>query len=87
MLLLPRCLQVSGNKLTSLAQVAPLTNLVTLGANSNALVHLDGLDYAKLTRLESLSLAANQLVDLPEEVRGLHSVRAGPGAYAVSLAH
>jgi Leucine-rich repeat (LRR) protein len=63
-------LELSENRLTTLAPLAPLASLVTLNASGNAIAELlpAHLNFGALARLETLALARNRLVELPEEL-------------------
>ena len=63
-------LELSENRLATLAPLAPLASLVTLNASGNAIAELlpAHLNFAALARLETLALARNRLVELPEEL-------------------
>ena len=61
-------LDISHNKLVSLAPLATSTALVRLLADSNELVDVSPLNWAGLSRLETLSLSHNRLAELPDAI-------------------
>ena len=63
-----QALDVSHNRIGSLAPLAPCRELVTLACDGNLLEDLDGLDFARLGRLTSLSCGRNALGALPDEI-------------------
>ena len=63
-----QALDVSHNRIGSLAPLAPCRELVTLACDGNLLEDLDGLDFATLGRLTSLSCGRNALGALPDEI-------------------
>jgi Leucine-rich repeat (LRR) protein len=67
-------LELSENKISSLAPLAPLTTLLTLNANGNQISDISMLNFEGLTRLETLSLARNKLVELPDEIGQLQQL-------------
>ena len=63
-------LNFADNAVADVAALAPLTSLLTLTADRNAIEDVAPLNWAGLARLETLSLSGNRLKALPEEVRG-----------------
>ncbi|XP_040908443.1 leucine-rich repeat-containing protein 23 [Toxotes jaculatrix] len=59
-----RFLDISNNYLTDLSPLAPLTQLLWLKVDSNAVACFKGQPFAQFTYLQWLSMAANQLTDL-----------------------
>ena len=72
-------LDVRRNKLTSFdAFVFPLTNLVTIYADDNALISIDALNFEKLKRLKSITASNNALTEVPEVIatlKGLETLK------------
>eukprot|EP00443_Scrippsiella_acuminata_P037677 CAMPEP_0115348614 /NCGR_PEP_ID=MMETSP0270-20121206/95495_1 /TAXON_ID=71861 /ORGANISM="Scrippsiella trochoidea, Strain CCMP3099" /LENGTH=637 /DNA_ID=CAMNT_0002770589 /DNA_START=14 /DNA_END=1928 /DNA_ORIENTATION=- len=61
-------LDLSFNKLTSIAELAPLKKLSQLKVDANQLTSLDGVSWKELKQLVNLSAVSNQLTDIPEAV-------------------
>jgi len=61
-------LDLSFNKLTSIAELAPLKKLSQLKVDANQLTSLDGVSWKELKQLVTLSAVSNQLTDIPEGV-------------------
>jgi Leucine-rich repeat (LRR) protein len=67
-------LELSENKISSLLPLAPLTTLLTLNANGNQISDISMLNFEGLSRLETLSLARNKLIELPNEIGQLQQL-------------
>eukprot|EP00932_Pfiesteria_piscicida_P002990 SRR837773.12906.p1 GENE.SRR837773.12906~~SRR837773.12906.p1 ORF type:complete len:587 (+),score=285.99 SRR837773.12906:125-1762(+) len=66
-------LDLSFNKLTSIAELAPLKKLSQLKLDANQLTSLDGVTWSELKQLSTFSAVGNQIAELPDGV-GEHAV-------------
>ncbi|CAE8595361.1 unnamed protein product [Polarella glacialis] len=70
-------LDLSFNKLSSVASLAPLAKLSQLKLDANQLTSLAGVSWKELKQLSSMSAVGNQIEELSDDI----------GAHAVSLEH
>jgi Leucine-rich repeat (LRR) protein len=61
-------LDLSFNKLTSIAELLPLTKLSQLKVDGNLLTSLNGVSWKESKQLATLSAVANQITEISEEV-------------------
>jgi hypothetical protein len=61
-------LNAAENKLTSISSLSSLTSLLTILLDKNELTDISALNYAGLSRLDTLSVSYNKLTALPDEI-------------------
>merc|ERR1712203_1320024 len=61
-------LDLSFNKLDTIAPLAPLTKLSSLKVDANKLTSLEGVSWKKLKQLSTLTAIDNQIVEVPDAV-------------------